>query len=339
MRGRSWPAADHAGSPARRSLFLVLPWWRRILALTLGAVLATFLVTEFAMTRWYRAVAMIRPASQEGPTYGGGILGVTGLGSIASSLSSTLGVGSAAWDADEEMAILTSYDFTLNVVDKLNIADRIVSRHAQPWSSPLDRLKILVRRVEAALGFNPYTRWRLYKRMSDLFDAQYDDKLGNLEVSFLDPDPKMATRVLEFYLHTLRELLRKRAAGVARAAIDSMEDQAAHTSDSLLLAQLDQLIAAEMQQEATAEVQSDFAFVMIQPAYVPSVRDQPWVLVDCLVVAILSPAFFFLGVLFNERVIKPYRDARLAETIAALPEAKPQTDQASAYEDRTRRQF
>ncbi len=282
-----------------------------MLAATAATVTASFLFTQFMMTRWYRADATLRPASQEGPTYNGGILGVTGLSSVASSIGSSLGIGSSAWDAEEEMAILTSYGFTMSVIDRLHLADRILPRKARPSSSVVERFKILFRSIEVAMGFDPYARWKLYDRMGDLFNVSYDDKLGNMDVSFLDPDPRMATKVLQFYIDSLRELLRLRAVSVASAAIKSMEDQAMSTSDSLLLAQLDQLIAMQMQAEATAQVQSDFAFVVVQPAYVPAVRDQPWTLIDCAIVALLTPGFFILGLLLNDRVIKPYRESQL----------------------------
>ena len=290
-------------------MLLIRPWRFWIIGSTIMAVLLTFYITRFLMTQWYQGHVTLRPASQEGPSFSGGILGASGLGDLASSVGTSLGLGSAPWDAQEDSAILTSYDFDLAIIDQLNLAERILPPRVTPDMRLFERLRVHIRSLKLKLGLNPYSRWNLYLVFQDLLDVEFDDKAGNMDVYFLDPNPEMAVKVTRALIDSLRRKLRLRAIDYARKAISSLQDQVAHTSDALLITQLDQLMAQQLQQQVTAEVQSDFAFVVIQAPYAPGQISQPWMLIDCIIVGILTPCFFILGLISEDRIIKPYRHA------------------------------
>ena len=309
MRRRSSrPRQSNEGMALLDYVRLVQPWWRAMLITTVCMITVTALVSEYGVTTWYRAQSIVRPATQEGPSLSAGILGISGLAGMSSSIGSILGTGTDAWDVQEDVTILTSYQFVLAVVDKMKFADRILPRTVQPGMSPWDRFKLFVRNVEVHFGMNPYSRYRLYLKMGDRFDADYDDKMGNLNLTFADPDPQVAAKVLSCYIDLLREKSRLRAIEYARAAREALQKQTALTSDALLLQQLDLLIAQQVQQEVTAEVQANFSFVVEEEPWVPAVQYLPWVTLNCLLMALFVPTLFTAGIVFNERVYKRYKE-------------------------------
>lgn len=277
---------------------LIKPWRRSLILTTLVAVIATSLTTIFVLPRWYLAQALLRPASQEGPTFQAGTLGLAtgGLGSLGSMIGSQLGFGATANDAMEHLAILNSYDFNIRVIKGLNLKSHIL-----PETTP--------RRFKKWLGFDPYSDWKLYEMLQKLLEAEYDDKSGNLTISYLDRDPATARRVLRAYIDGLRDMLRSRAINDSALAVQALEHQVSQTSDALMVNQLDQLIAQQLQTKMTAEMQADFAFTVIQPAMVPTIPDRPWFILDPLIAGIVWPMLFLGWIVFREKVSAPYQES------------------------------
>jgi hypothetical protein len=252
----------------------VLSPWKRHLALCgLCAMALSFIVTRFAMTRWYRAQTILRPASQEpaSSTNLGAILGNITSGGTNTSLGNLF--GTSASDANEFVAIISSVDFANQLVVKYNL-EPVLLRHKRWWSHPTPR--------------HPST-WMHYRMINARFAYLYDSNQGNLTFWFEDPDPQQAKRILDAYLELLRERLRARYVQTAKVAIEALEQQIAKTSDVLLAGQLDQLLAQQLEQVGTAELQASFAFVVIDPPVVPDGPYRPAPLIDSLVALILAP--------------------------------------------------
>jgi hypothetical protein len=272
---------------------LIRPFMQKILLCTLSAVVTTVLVTAFVLPSWYRAQAVLRPASQETQNQQAVMASASGImSSLGSSVSSALGLGGNDNDAQEFMAILASYDFTIGLVQKYQL---------QPHLLP----PTFVRRLEQQLGLNPYTSWKGFWKMQSRLSVNYDLEAGNLTLGFEDKDPEMAKRVLHYYIYELRDLLRKRAASVATVAVDSLERENAKTADILLQQQIDQLVAQQLQNKLTAEMQSDFAFTVEDSPSTPDLPSDPWLVINTLLALGLTPLCCIFWVVFHERVYKP----------------------------------
>jgi uncharacterized protein involved in exopolysaccharide biosynthesis len=284
------PAAE-LGAPAwQRDVRLIFSRRWQIVTCTVLAMLITFVCAKFLMTRWYQAVTLLRPASQE-PQNSlslGNILGSMTSGS-SGPLSSIF--GTTAQDAQEMLAILASVDFNAKLAERNKLVPRLM-RH-----------KPIMARLLMALtgGGRATSAWTLNQLMQSRLDCTYDDHTGNLTLTFMDPNPAEAGRILGLYVGSLQQRLRERAIASSEAAVKALQTAASKTSDALMAGQLDQLLAQQIQQLETAEVQADFAFVVIDPPTVPPMPFSPRPLIDTLAAGILTPLVFCGLLLLRER--------------------------------------
>jgi hypothetical protein len=278
-------------------LIAMIAYWRlflryrvRIVAAAVISMIGTLIVTEFCMVHWYEAEAVIRPASQEtssSVSLGGLLSSVAGLQSLGTSSLSNL-FGGTAPDAAEHQAMLQSYEVTMAIVDRFNL-------------TYVARRKNWIHQLEALVGLKPYSRYRVFLEMQDLFDCSYDDKEGNLTIDFLAPSPEFAEKVAQGYLDELRLRLRKRAISEAQRAIAALQIEVSRTSDPLLISQLEQLIAQQIQQKSTAEVQADFAFMVIQRPVANDKVYTPAVILVVPIAGFLAAMITLLWLVFRER--------------------------------------
>jgi hypothetical protein len=231
--------------------------WRLLAAATIGAMAAVGLFARFAMTRYYRAEAIIRPinASMVQGRLSGLLGGVGGFGGLAGASLSPF-AGEAANPASEYMPVLRSFDFTTSLIARHGLAPELPIRGWAPW---------------AERAADP--QWARFRLMKQRFDCEFSLRTGNLTLSYMDPDPARARRILAFYISDLRERLRREQIHDAAEAIDSLRDEVRETADNLLQTQLSELLARQIQQEKLAQVQADFAFKVLVP---PTVSDRPY---------------------------------------------------------------
>jgi hypothetical protein len=250
-------------------------------ALTAAAV--TFVVTKFLMTPYYRGTALLRPvAVQSSESLLQGILsGPAGV------FGTMLGMSDAeAVRAQDYMAILRSYQFTLALVDSKGLVAEI----DPPRASFLGRI----------MGAQKVTQWQLYSLMQKRFDCEYDRLTGNLTLHFLDPDPMRARQILGLYIENLRSNVRTEEIRSADVAIKSLTDEARSSPDTLLQAQIYELLAHQIQREKLAQVNADFAFKVIDPPVVPDEPFAPRVVFDSLLSAVLALSLVAFGLLTAE---------------------------------------
>lgn len=287
------PRKEGAESSAHRYLLVIYGNRKRIAVCAALAMLLTFVWAQFLMLRWYQAVAVIRPASQE-PQTSMSLTSVLGSVMSGSASGSPLGnlFGGTASDAQELLAMLGSVHFNLRLVDRYKLAP-VITRH-----------KTILSRVLLAFsggGSGHTNRWMLYRLMQSRLDCSYDDNSGNFTIKFIDPDPAEAERILGLYISDLRDKLRARAVESSAAAIKALQNQIAGTSDSLLISQLDQLLAQQLQTLGTAEVAADFDFVVIDPPAVPPAPYAPRPLIYALVAGLLTPLLACAFLILRER--------------------------------------
>lgn len=295
-QSRPWDAdqADE-GLELYAYAMLVKPHLLKIIVCTFAAALTTGLLAVFALPHWYRAQAVLRPASQQTENQQAVMANASGvLSSLGSSVSSALGLGGNDNDAEEFMVILAAYDFNIHLIQKYQLQDDIV---------PPTRIN----RSLAAMGLKPYSLWHQFKKIQSRLDVNYDLQAGNLTLGFQDKNPARASQILGEFIDELRELLRKHAVNVAQVAVKSLNGEIAKTSDALLIQQLDQLVAQQLQAQLTAEMQSDFAFTVDDAPATAEVLYSPWIVLDSVIAAALTPLFCLVWLVFYEVVFKPQR--------------------------------
>ncbi len=252
-------------------LFAIGHRWLLIAGTILLAVGATFVVTNFVMTRWYRAEAIIRPVGQNAILQQTtGLLSGIGGNAMGGLVAGILG-GASGNDADEYIPILTSFAFTDTLVKNHQLKDQLLAE---------ERISL------ASLTGDP--DWVVYRILKRRFECHFAPSTGNLTLSYQDQKRSEAERILGFYIDDLREKLRYRQVRDATAAVASLQEEAKASSDALLQNQLYELIATQIQRQKLAQVQADFAFIKLEP---PTSEDRPYrpaVLLDCIIVGLLS---------------------------------------------------
>jgi capsular polysaccharide biosynthesis protein len=242
---------------------------RLIFAWAFVFALAAGLMTKFVLTKWYRAFAVISPTPQEDLSQSAGMYDV----GMQMMLGDLMGSGAVAL-AQKYTLIVKSYEFTMDLVDRYALAPRV-------WGSK--------QKLEEAATQNPQTlRWRTYKLMLGRFNSEYDYKSGSLSLSFIDPEPAQAKRIVGLYVDSLRSKLREEAVHKASVIAASLQAQAVKTSDPLLQSRLYQLAAQQLQRQIIAQAQSDFFFSLVDPPVAPGVIYSPSAKLNALLGAIVG---------------------------------------------------
>ena len=278
IKGRLSPVLPLEQTSESLYLILLLDNWRLIAIATLIAVVATYVLTKTAMTRWYQATAVIEPIP-EGAVENrveGGLGGFAG-GGMSSFLMAT-GMDS---QAQEYLTILRSFTFNTNLALKHGLTDDLLEDQKKPKTERKVKMK-------------------LFDILKGRFKVDYSIQGHNLSVHFIDRDPIRAQEILQYYLDDLRELQRQEAIRNASAAISSLEKEATTTGDSLLRENLYALVARQVQQQKLAEVEADFAFKVLEPPVSPDKPYSPRASLNCFLVMILTPMFLVAGILLRQ---------------------------------------
>lgn len=281
---------------------MLKPWVRRIIATTVAAVLLTFICTHFLMTPWYQAEAVIRPASQEGPNSPTANWIGSAAGSTLAALGAAAGFGQAIPnDASEFMLMMESFGFTTDLAERHHL-EPILFRKS--W---LDRIMGSMIGSKAPKD-SEKQKWANYLALKHRFQQDYDDKLGNLTITFIDPDRGIARKILGYYIEDLRDRIRNRALHDTATAVASLEDELDKTSDPMIRTQIARLAAQQIEQEKMAQAQADFAFTVVEPPFFKANKFTPKTIVDCILVGLTVPLMFVVCIVFYHRVYLPIRE-------------------------------
>jgi capsular polysaccharide biosynthesis protein len=234
--------------------------WKVLAMVTILATLAAFAVSKFQLTRWYQAMAIIKPMTpQQTAGHLQGLLGGGNLGMLGDLVGSQYNSDAA----QEYITILTSFSFITAMVERHHLDAEILPR-GKSWAS-LDA-----------------RQWAMYRIMLARLRCDYSVKNSSMTLSFEDPSRERARRILGYEIDDLRERLRSREVRNAADAVSSLNQQITRISDSLLKQEIYQLIATQIQREELAEVEADFAFIVLQPPVSPDLSVWPRVLINAL---------------------------------------------------------
>jgi hypothetical protein len=303
---------------------IVKPWWRRIVAATMIAVLAAFIVTEFIWSHWYQASAMIRPASQQGPVSPLALmLGNSSFSAaLGNMISSSTGLSEQLpSDAGEYIDLMQSHDLTSTIVLRHKLGPILEQKSAlRQVLDPVLHLKdaVIGLFVSKTPSSEEDRQWQWFEQMQKRFTVEYDNMQGNVTLTFTDRDPDTATKILGFYIDDLREKLRKRTIDNTGAAVRSLQEALEQTPDPLVQQQLALIIAQEIQQEKTAQAEADFAFSVTDAPFVPRDTFQPNVLLVCLVAGLVVPFLALVWLELYANVVLPFREADRAQHISMV---------------------
>jgi hypothetical protein len=258
-----------------------------IVAVTLAVGGYVGIRDKFFSVKWYRAQALITPVSPdatlassvgEGTSTGAG--GMSGL----AEMFSLSGESDNVTISERYIAIMNSYAFTIDLINRYHLDRKIVTTHTGhvPHLSP----------------------WKMHEEIVSCFETDYDYRSGNLALYFMDPDPAQAKAVLEDYLASLRDKVRTEEVQAASSAVASLQAEIRDTSDALLQNQLYELVARQIQREKIAQVQADFAFKVIEPPVVPDHYYAPQARRNAIIVAMITFLLMCVGTLGWDFIVR-----------------------------------
>jgi uncharacterized protein involved in exopolysaccharide biosynthesis len=248
--------------------------------LTIAAMALSVAYNKLLVTPLYQAQAVITPVPPDqdmSQISGMGGMLDSGGGGLASML---MGTSDNDLVSERDIAILNSFDFTNGLVRRYGAAKLM---------DPADASQLH--------GMSP---WKIYQTINGELNTDYDYKTGNLTLSYVLPDREQARQVLGYYLEALRERLRSEEVKTAAAAADSLKEEVTHTSDSLLQAQLYELMARQIQREKLAQVQADFAFKLVEPPMTPDARYSPHVIRSAAFAGFVALFLICAGIIVRE---------------------------------------
>ncbi len=238
----------------REYLLTLRERWSLIASTTILAMLVTGVITEFVMTKWYRAEAIIRPVGANNvQSRLSGFLG--GISGAIVSAGGMLG-DEAISPASEYMPVLKGFNFTTRLITAHHLESHLAVRSRSLFG-----------------GGSGDPDWVRYRAMRKRFDCEFSNRTGNIALYYQDSDRAMAGKVLGYYIADLRELLRQQEIHDAMQAIASLRTEAKETPDSVLQTKLYEMLAHQIQQQKVAQVEADFAFKVLEP---PSTPDEPY---------------------------------------------------------------
>jgi hypothetical protein len=248
------------GDDLRDYLAPLLRDWKVLAIVTILAALAAFTVSKYQLTRWYQAIAIIKPMTpQQTAGHLQGLLGGANLGM----LSDIVGGQYNSDSAQEYITILTSFGFVTAMVER---------HHLEPEILPP---------ANSSAGLDA-RQWATYRIMLGRLRCDYSVRNSSITLSFQDPSRDRARRILGYEIDDLRERLRSREVRNAADAVASLNQQVKKISDILLMREIYDLIATQIQRQQLAEIEADFAFTVLQAPVSPDLPVWPRVLLDAL---------------------------------------------------------
>jgi len=248
------------GADLRDYLAPLLQHWKLLASVTMLATVAAFTFSKYCLTRWYQAIAIIKPMTpQQTAGHFQGLLGSANLGMLGDLVGNQYNSDAA----QEYITILTSFSFVTAMVERHHLAAEVLpSREAYADSDA--------------------RQWAVYRVMLRRLQCEYSVKNSSITLSFEDPSRERARRILGYAIDDLREKLRSREVRNAADAVASLGERVGKISDTLLAREIYDLIAAQIQRQQLAEIEADFAFAVLQPPVAPDLPVRPRATINAL---------------------------------------------------------
>ena len=191
--------------------------------------------------------------------------------------------GMGAGDAEKYVAIINSFNLGRSVIRRHHLIGYFLSSD-NPSLAQFDSSRHL--------------QWLAYRALQGRMKCEFSPRHGNITIELQDTDPASAETMMTYIVDDFWELLRQKQLRDVKVAVKSLEEEEARTPDPMIGQALYQLIVTQIQREKMAAVESDFAFMVIEP---PSARDSkvwPPTLLLCLLAAMGTFAMVATYILF-----------------------------------------
>jgi hypothetical protein len=288
-------------------------WLIVVATATAGGV--TLLLSLFVLTKWYQSTALLRPIpdSMQGMSLEGYI---GGFGGLSGGLLGALGEDEDEKQAREYISILESYAFTMDLMRRYNLVDRMRTEHEHSLMAWI---------LSHLPGSHATTTWTLYEEMDGRFDASFSTTTGNITLTYLDKDPAQAQLIESYYIQSLRDILKTRVMNAALAAKSALFDDVAKTSDPIVRERLYDMIGSQLRRANEAKAQADFSFKVIDPPVVPDKPHMPKPLLFTAIAVVCTP-MLLIALLRIGRSVSTLRREASAQA-ARLRMARPKQTQ------------
>jgi Chain length determinant protein len=286
--GRREPYVYHEIRGIADLVRLCFERWRLLILPAAIVTIATGLIAQFGLTKWYQATAMLSPASESPfdthmPSLEGGSL------DLSAGVGAALGLSNEnQGTANEFLQVLQSPQFALEVIRQRQLLNHFVGSHKR-WL-PFGRPSVPL--TYESLASSRLLQWQVYLDFKGRFTSTYDADSGVLKLTFVDKSPAAAEAVLGNIIGDFRNTLRQWQLHDAGTAAKALTEEAAKTADDTLRAELYVLAASQVQRQELARVTSNFAFVVLQYPSSPFKKYSPSPILDSILVGMLTFALF-----------------------------------------------
>jgi uncharacterized protein involved in exopolysaccharide biosynthesis len=226
-----------------------------IMGMVFVAGLAAVVMTS-ERERTYRSEATIAPRAQETTKFfsarsaGGGVSGIT---------DEQLSIGGSG-SQQEIITELNCRKLAGMVVEKYKLMPILFS---EGWDSDKNKWKIDA----------PPTIQDGIKVLQEMLHVDVPRKAtGSIKVGFVNKDPEMAKRFVDYYLTTLSESMREEVLRDTAENRRFLEQQLGKIRDPLIVEKIYALLAAEIQKDTFARGQKYFGFRILDPPVAPDLN-------------------------------------------------------------------
>jgi len=234
-----------------------------------------------------------------------------------------LGLGGAGSLEKLEVVVRSRY-LAQRVIEKYDLMPTLF---ADVWDSKTKKWT-----VEEPPGIQDAIR-----EIRDILIVTPDSKKGTLQISFDNPDPATAKRIVEHFLvqtsETMRELVLRDAAENMRFLTAQLDK----TTDPLLREKIYNMLAKEIEKDTFARAQTYYGFYVPDPPMVPDRKAKPKRALICVlsvVVAFFVAVFlaFFLEYMNRLKTDDPERYLQLKDAMRLRRRAESKEHGAGSME-------
>lgn len=257
-------------------MFIVLLKYKRIIFFFVFIAGVAAVIYSLILTNIYRSECTIIPIEQEKASLSSSLSALGGFGAM---VASQVGIGGAG-SLEKFEIVLKSREMTNNLVEKHKLMQIIFE---DSWDEQTKTWKTE----------EPPTLQDAYKSIQGKLEIKADKKSGVLKLGFLFKDPKIAQRILGYYVNGMSEFMRQQSLENVATQSKALQEQLITATDPLLRTKLAEIIAQYVETETLAKVQKYYGFNIIDPPFVPEKKFKPKRAQICILSVIVA---FFMAI-------------------------------------------
>ncbi len=234
--------------------------------LFISIIVILFTLTSVAVAlilpQIYKSEVLVAPVSQnDDAAASAGIM--SQISDLASVGGLNIGGGGDVTSITTSIAYLKSRVFNYLIIEELNL---IPDLFPEKWDASANKW----------IDENDVpSMWDAYKDFEELMAVDEDPMTGLVKLSIEWPDPEKASIIVSTMIERANEIIRSEAISDSDENLNFLYSQLEETQINDIRNTLNQLIMMEMQKSMLANSSSEYAFEVIDPAYIPEDRIKP----------------------------------------------------------------